>query len=230
MRSADADLGASSGPTGGNNALCRYLGNTIRELRQRHGLTIAEVSQKAGISRGMLSKIENAQTSASLETLEKLVSVLGISLSELFKGYEVSTEKVFLVPNGTAKEVVRRGTRNGHTYQLLASDPSTQFCFESFLVTLHEGSEPFAAFEHPGFESIYVLEGKMQYRHGDRSYLLQAGDALTFQSDIPHGPEMLIELPIRFLATVFNVRGMLPEFAFTTASEITGAEEPEGQS
>ena len=41
----------------------RYLGITIRELRQRHGLTIAQVSAQAGISRGMLSKIENAQRS-----------------------------------------------------------------------------------------------------------------------------------------------------------------------
>lgn len=227
MESADAEFENSSVSAGASNALCRYLGNTIRELRQRHDLTIAEVSQKAGISRGMLSKIENAQTSASLETLERLVSVLGVSLSVLFKGYEASSEQVFLVPNGTAKEVVRRGTRNGHTYQLLASDPSAQFCFESFLITLNEGSEPFAAFEHPGFESLYVLEGKMQYRHGDKAYLLKAGDALTFQSDIPHGPELLIELPIRFLATVFNARGSIPEFTVIPSSDISQVENSE---
>lgn len=231
MESADAEFeNSSASAEADNNALCRYLGNTIRELRQRHDLTIAEVSQKAGISRGMLSKIENAQTSASLETLEKLVSVLGVSLSALFKGYEASSEHVFLVPDGTAKEVVRRGTRNGHTYQLLASDPSAQFCFESFLITLHERSEPFAAFEHPGFESIYVLEGKMQYRHGNKSYLLKAGDALTFQSDIPHGPELLIELPIRFLATVFNARGPIPDFAAMSTEDVSQVEVSEENS
>ncbi|PSB66918.1 XRE family transcriptional regulator, partial [filamentous cyanobacterium CCP1] len=51
-----------------DNTLDRYLGNTVRELRQKHGLTIAEVADQAGISRGMLSKIENAQTSTSLDT------------------------------------------------------------------------------------------------------------------------------------------------------------------
>ncbi|MGL5884189.1 MAG: helix-turn-helix domain-containing protein [Synechococcus elongatus] len=227
MESADAEFQNSSASAEASNALCRYLGNTIRELRQRHDLTIAEVSQKAGISRGMLSKIENVQTSASLETLERLVSVLGVSLSALFKGYEASSEQVFLVPEGTAKEVVRRGTRNGHTYQLLASDPTAQFCFESFLITLHERSEPFAAFEHPGFESIYVLEGKMQYRHGSQSYLLKAGDALTFQSDIPHGPELLIDLPIRFLATVFNSKGPIPDFIASPSVEISEVESSE---
>ena len=207
MESADADLGSSNTPARDSNSLGRYLGNTIRELRQRHALTIAEVAQQAGISRGMLSKIENAQTLASLDTLEKLVSVLGISLSALFQGYESSPSQAFLVPQGTAKEVVRRGTRNGHTYQLLATDLTSQFRFESFLVTLDSHSEPFPSFEHPGFESIYILEGKMEYRHGDQVYLLQPGDTLTFQSHLPHGPETLIELPIRFLATIFNGQG-----------------------
>lgn len=207
MGSTDANLGHSSVPARERNALGRYLGNTIRELRQRHALTIAEVAQQAGISRGMLSKIENAQTLASLETLEKLVSVLGISLGDLFQGYETSSAQALLVPRGAAKEVVRRGTRNGHTYQLLATDLSSHLRFESFLVTLDSNAEPFPSFEHPGFESIYVLEGKMQYRHGDKLYLLQEGDTLTFQSDFPHGPEVLIEVPIRFLATIFDARG-----------------------
>jgi len=53
----------------GSGSLERYLGNTIRDLRQKHGLTIADVANLAGISRGMLSKIENAQTATSLDTL-----------------------------------------------------------------------------------------------------------------------------------------------------------------
>ena len=44
-----------------NSSLERYIGNTIRQLRQKHGLTIAEVCDRTNISRGMLSKIENAQ-------------------------------------------------------------------------------------------------------------------------------------------------------------------------
>ncbi len=67
-----------------DGSLERYIGNTIRQLRQKHGLTIAEVCDRANISRGMLSKIENAQTATSLETLAKLSSALGVSLSTLF--------------------------------------------------------------------------------------------------------------------------------------------------
>jgi transcriptional regulator with XRE-family HTH domain len=185
-----------------DHALERYLGSTIRELRQEHGLTIAEVAEKAGISRGMLSKIENAQTATSLETLAKLASVLGISLSSLFRNYNMPAGGAQLVKSGEGMEVVRRGTKRGHTYHLLAYDQGPTKSFEPFLITMDDESEVFPIFEHPGIEFIYMLEGKIDYRHGQHTYLLEPGDALTFRGDIPHGPEKLVELPIRFLAII----------------------------
>lgn len=104
-----------------DHSLERYIGHTIRELRQKHGLTIAEIAEQTGISRGMLSKIENAQTSTSLETLAKLASALGISLSA-FRNYDVPKGDAQLVKNGEGMEVVRRGTKRGHIYHLLAYD------------------------------------------------------------------------------------------------------------
>ena len=91
----------------------RYIGSTIREMRQKLGLTIAEISEQTGISRGMLSKIENAQTATSLETLTKIARALGISLSAFFRNYDVPTGSAQHVKNGEGMEVVRRGTKRG---------------------------------------------------------------------------------------------------------------------
>ncbi|MBW4473607.1 MAG: XRE family transcriptional regulator [Stenomitos rutilans HA7619-LM2] len=185
------------------HALERYLGNTIRELRQKHGLTIAEVAEQIGISRGMLSKIENAQTATSLETLAKLASALGVSLATLFRNYNIPAGSAQLVKQGEGMEVVRRGTKRGHTYHLLAYDQGPTKLFEPFLITMDDASEVFPTFEHPGTEFIYMLEGAIEYRHGQSTYLLEPGDSLTFRGDIPHGPEKLITLPIRFLAIIY---------------------------
>ncbi len=185
-----------------NHSLERYIGNTIRELRQKHGLTIAEIADQTGISRGMLSKIENAQTATSLETLVKLANALGVSLSALFRNYNVPEGGAQLVKNGEGMEVVRRGTKRGHTYHLLAYDQGPTKVFEPFLITMDDASEVFPTFEHPGVEFIYMLEGKIEYRHGQSTYVLAPGDALTLRGDIPHGPEKLVELPIRFLAII----------------------------
>jgi quercetin dioxygenase-like cupin family protein len=70
------------------------------------------------------------------------------------------------------------------------------------LITMDDASEVFPTFEHPGIEFIYILEGRLEYRHGQSTYVLEPGDALTFSGDIPHGPEKLLQLPIRFLAII----------------------------
>lgn len=186
--------------TGGG--LERYLGNTIREIRLNHGLTIADVAKLAGISRGMLSKIENAQTATSLETLSRLAQALGVSLATLFRSYDVRAGSAQQVKAGEGMEVVRRGTKRGHTYHLLAYDQGPKKTFEPFLITIDHESETFPIFEHPGTEFIYMLEGCIEYRHGQNTYVLNPGDALTFEGDIPHGPEKLLKCPIRFLSVL----------------------------
>ncbi len=183
-------------------SLDRHLGNTIRRLRLEHGLTIAEVSERAGISRGMLSKIENGLTSTSLDTLEQLANSLGVTLSRLFRDYNVPTGSAQLVKSGQGLEVVRRGTRIGHTYHLLAYDQGPQKSFEPFLITLEEPGEEFPPFEHTGTEFLYMLEGVLEYRVGNETFLMEPGDSLTFHGEIPHKPEKMHQMPIKFLAII----------------------------
>lgn len=186
----------------GGKSLDRFIGNVIRELRLKDNLTIAEVAAQAGISRGMVSKIENGQVSTSLETLSKIAQALGVSLAHLFRHYNMPSGGAQLVKSGAGMEVVRRGTKRGHTYHLLAYDQGPRKAFEPFLITMDDASEVFPTFEHPGTEFIYMLKGKIEYRHGQQTYVLEPGDSLTFRGDIPHGPERLIELPIHFLSTI----------------------------
>jgi transcriptional regulator with XRE-family HTH domain len=185
-----------------NKSLGRHLGRTIRQLRLEHNLTIAAVAERAGISRGMLSKIENSLAATSLETLEQLANALGVTLSKLFQNYNLPMGAAQLVKKGEGMEVVRRGTHVGHTYQLLAYDQGPQKIFEPFLITLEDTGEEFPAFEHPGTEFIYMLEGKVEYRVGSEVFTLSSGDSLTFRGEIPHRPEAKLEMPIKFLAII----------------------------
>ena len=183
-------------------ALDRYLGSVIRALRQRDRLTIADVASQAGISPGMLSKIETGQAAMSLDTLSRVSQALGVSIAHLFRDYELPSGGAQLVKSGEGMEVVRRGTKRGHTYHLLAYDKGPRKSFEPFLVTMDDASEVFPSFEHPGTEFIYLLEGKIEYRHGKQTYILEPGDALTFRGNVPHGPERLIRTPIHMLSVI----------------------------
>lgn len=183
-------------------SLDRYIGNVVRELRLEDKLTINEVAAMAGISRGMVSKIENGQVSTSLETLSRLAQALGVSLSHLFRHYNVPAGGAQHVKAGQGMEVVRRGTKRGHTYHLLAYDQGPKKTFEPFFIIMDDASEVFPTFEHPGTEFIYLLKGKLEYRHGQQCYELEPGDSLTFRGDIPHGPENLIKTPIHLLSII----------------------------
>jgi transcriptional regulator with XRE-family HTH domain len=186
-----------------DHGLERYIGTTVRELRNKQDLTISDVADLTGISKGMLSKIENAQTAMSLETLSRLSRALGVSLSALFRSYDVPDGGAQIVRQGEGMEVVRRGTKRGHTYHLLAYDQGPSKKFEPFLISMNDRSEVFPTFEHPGTEFIHMLDGIIEYRHGKNTYTLKKGDSLTFRGDIPHGPEKLLKLPIIFLSIIF---------------------------
>lgn len=99
-------------------------------------------------------------------------------------------------------QVIRRGTKKGHSYQLLAYEQGPAKSFEPFLITMDDASEVFPRFQHLGTEFIYILKGKIEYRHGSDTYILQPGDSLMFLGKVPHGPEKLIEVPIEFLAII----------------------------
>jgi transcriptional regulator with XRE-family HTH domain len=201
-----------AGRSGYRTPLARYLGTTLRDRRQRLGLTLAAVAHQVGISRSMLSKIETAQTATSLESLGKLAEALGISLSTLFRDYNLPAGSAQLIKQGEGMEVVRQGTKRGHTYHLLAYEQGVaKQRFEPFLITLNDESEVFATFEHPGVEFIHMLAGQLEYRHGQTTYRLEPGDSLTFRGDVPHGPETLLVLPIQFLAIIYYPAAATPQ-------------------
>jgi transcriptional regulator with XRE-family HTH domain len=182
--------------------LTQALGSAVRELRQRHKLTIAQISEQAGISRGMLSKIETGQITPGLDSLSRIARALGVSMSMLFRHYDAPAGSAQHVKKGQGMEVVRRGTKSGHSYELLAYDQGPVKLFEPFMITMEEPSESFPTFQHPGTEFIHMIEGTLEYRHGQTVYVLEPGDTLTFEGEITHGPERLLNKPVRFLSLI----------------------------
>ena len=73
---------------------------------------------------------------------------------------------------------------------------------EPYLIVLNSESDTFQTFQHDGIETIFMLEGAVDYRHGSTIYPLRPGDTLFFEADAPHGPETLVELPARYLSII----------------------------
>jgi transcriptional regulator with XRE-family HTH domain len=183
------------------NTLESAIGFQVKEYRHRLGITVADLARQAELSLGMLSKIENGQTSPSLTTLQALATALNVPVTALFKRFEAKRDATF-VKAGTGLAIERRGTRSGHAYHLLGHSLRSRVMVEPYLITLDENSEVFPLFQHAGIEFIYILEGEVMYRHADSLYRMEPGDSLYFDADASHGPDELIKTPVRLLSVI----------------------------
>lgn len=182
------------------------IGREVRTFRNHMEMTVVELAKEAGLSSGMLSKIENGMTSPSLYTIQALCRALNIPVTALFRRFEEQRDATF-VRAGEGLITERRGTRAGHQYQLLGQSISGDVYVHPYLVTLTEESDVFPLFQHEGVEFIYILEGEVAYRYADKTYQMKPGDSLFFDGDAPHGPEELTKCPIRLLSIISRASG-----------------------
>jgi transcriptional regulator with XRE-family HTH domain len=181
------------------------IGTEVRKLRKALDLTVAELGIAAGISSGMLSKIENGAISPSLATLDALAKALNVPISRLFAETEERRDCSF-VKAGQGVRIERRGTKAGHRYDLLGHSLAGEIGVEPYLITLDRDAVPYTNFRHAGVEFLYMLSGKVVYRHADRLYPMEPGDALFFDASARHGPEDLVHAPMQYLSIIIYPR------------------------
>jgi len=182
-------------------SLEQEIGKEIRRIRSSLDLTVAQLGGMAGITPGMLSKIENGSISPSLSTLSSLARALNISVRGFFAESGERRDCSF-VKAGKGSRIDRRGTKVGHQYNMLVNSLAGDIGVEPFLVTLKKDALPYPNFRHKGVEFIYMLSGKVRYRHRDAGYILEPGDSLFFDASSKHGPEELIEVPMQYLSII----------------------------
>lgn len=200
------ELSTGSGaPLVNERTLEQALGQQVRAVRRELELTVSDLANAAGISVGMLSKIENGLISPSLATLQAISSALNVPISTLFTSFEEKRDCSY-VPAGQGVHIERRGTKVGHQYELLGHALGGDVVVEPYLITLSEEAVSYTGFRHAGVEFIHMLSGEVVYRHGDRTYHLKPGDSLLFDSAANHGPEELLVRPMSYLSIIIYPR------------------------
>lgn len=182
-----------------SDEVCRVIGERVRDLRQGLSLTMERFAENAGISIGMLSKIENGQTSPSISTLTSLANAAAVPLTALFRGLDEEHDAV-MVRSGAGLEISHEGDHDGRKYHDLGALRGPHRQIEPVMVTITKPDETFPLFQHAGIEFLHMIEGVVAYGYGSKRYELRPGDTLQFRGEVAHGPVELIELPIRFLS------------------------------
>ena len=186
-------------------AVERALGTRVRTLRRGLDLSVSDLAAAAGISAGMMSKIENAQISPSLSTIQAIATALGLPIASLFTAADDRLH-CSLVRANEGVTIERRGSKLGHAYQLLGHVLGGDIELEPYLITLGEDADNHTAFQHAGLELIHMLSGEVVYRHGEAVYELFPGDTLLFDSAALHGPQEIRQRPTTYLSIIVSER------------------------
>jgi transcriptional regulator with XRE-family HTH domain len=159
------------------------LGARVRALRGERGLTLEALAEGSGVSRAMISKVERGEKNPTLVIAARLAEGLGVTLSQL-AGMEDRRE-VILVPR--TKRMVMRDPETGFERQLLSPTFAGRGVeFVRNVVPAGGSSGEFPPHRRGIEEHIVVERGRLRAVLGGEEYLLEEGDAIYFEADVPH--------------------------------------------
>jgi len=164
----------------------KRIAEKIGSLRRGKGLTLAQLSEKTGLSKALLSRIENNQSSPPIATLSKIAQGLDVAIGVFFEEDENDENSYSVTRKSERRQVVRRGQGIGHIYYSL-TDLKLRHVIEPFIL-VHPVTkrEPKFLFDHKGEEFLLCLKGRMELVYGDEKIALDAGDAIHFDPSVPH--------------------------------------------
>ncbi len=166
------------------------LGSKIRSLRKQRAFTLQEVSDLTGLSKPLLSQIENNIAAPPIATLIKISTALGVKISHFFR--EQNMEDRIVVVKKEERYGVKKlshhknESRIGYRWESLAY-PMVGKQMEPFIADIEPMEENDLLYnDHKGEEFHFVMDGTVEFRSAEKTHILEKGDSLYFDSNIPH--------------------------------------------
>ncbi|RCW63158.1 helix-turn-helix domain-containing protein [Saliterribacillus persicus] len=151
------------------------IGTKIRAIRNRKKITIAQMCEGTGLSKGFISNVENNNTSPSINTLNTIASFLGVPLPYL------------LLEKKHNMRVVRNNSRRKSSFNGLKIEHLTsKGGLRMMMVEFPPGTTIGEPHSHEGEECHLILEGKILAEQGEDSVIVEAGDSFSWNASVPH--------------------------------------------
>jgi len=187
------------------------IGEKIRKLRTRQGMSIADVAAKTDLSENTLNAIEEGSVTPPLGHIVSLANVLKVSVGDLFGD---SGDSPFCIVRSDDRKMVTRfdsssGSSAGYSYQSLGYRKQNRH-MEPFLVTLtpDESFKP-EPNRHVGEEILFVLEGQVEVSLSGHTDILNPGDSIYYDSTLPHVVSCHGSEPATLFAVIYAREEML---------------------
>lgn len=180
----------------------KRITENIKKLRVSQQMTLQDLAVRTGLTKGYLSKVERAGKAPPYSTLTRIAAALGVEITTLLAGDVPPPEEVRLFLSRGAERRLIRETNHfaGYDYEILAEGKPGKN-MEPFII--HAPWKIMRTYSHEGEESIYVIEGELEFHYGDETLRLRAGDNIYFDAVVPHVGRSIGESKARLLVVIY---------------------------
>jgi len=178
------------------------IGKRIHQYRLQNNFTLQELADKTGYSKGYLSKVEKSAKAPPVSTLSVIGRELGVSVSAIL-GEETINDTICLVRQNERTLMAKTGEEFRYAYEALAN-PYPNKHMEPFILSYPSDDELKHTFQHDGEEMLFVLQGKMLFKYGNREFELDTGDCIYFDSGVEHIGQPIGDEPVKILIVLYN--------------------------
>lgn len=182
------------------NEQIKQIADRLAGLRDALELSPEEMAREAHLTTEEYLRMESGATDISVSILHRISQAFGVELTTLMFGDEPKMSSYFITRRGKGIAVERT---KAYKYQSLAAGFAGRKA-DPFLVTVHPKAEdaPVYLNSHPGQEYNMVVSGRLLLQISGKDLILEAGDSIYFNSELPHGMKALDGQEVKFLAII----------------------------
>ncbi len=178
------------------------IGKRIRRFRKERKITLDQLAERTGFSKGYLSKVEKSDKAPPVSTLGNIARALNVTISALLD--EESQRRTFcLVRKDERPFVTRDGTAFDYAYEAMAYKYPNRL-MEPFILTLPLKAKKRTIYQHEGEEILFVIQGTMKFLYDSEEYIVNEGDCLYFDSSLPHFGETMGPVEVKCFMVICN--------------------------
>ncbi|RQB68770.1 helix-turn-helix domain-containing protein [Pseudomonas aeruginosa] len=160
--------------------LDELIARRLSSLRKEQGLTLAQLAERCGVSKAMISRIERNESSPSASVLGRLAGGLGIGLSELLGETQALATPLCRREHQEVWEDPASGYRRR---QVASRDPRSGCEMVEVEIPAHTRLDYPRWGGRPYRQRLWLVEGALRVDYGEQSFHLQRGDRLDFGVD-----------------------------------------------
>ena len=167
------------------------ISNKLKEIRKNKGVTLQEIADEAGVTKSLVSQIENSRTIPSLPVMLGLIKALDIDLNVFFNDIISKTpgENVLIRRKEDYQPFTKENAK-GYYYQRIFSKQFKDSHIAVVLLRLEKDAKR-PMVKTNAFEFKYVLQGSVEYTVGKNKYVLRQGDSMFFDANELHNPKCI---------------------------------------